>query len=572
MSPIFEPDNVYLFGTLCATELVLRVWLGPTAGHGPSRGEAILLTAVIMAAASNTYDRTYIRLLAPLYSVALLLSARWLIPPTPPSRRPVLLGMRVTAAIIAISLGFVMVASVTRFDQTLTNWAAGLLNASRRGRPARVGLNVSPRLGATFNPQPSMERILLIDGPINYRHLRARAFDVYQDRRWPPPAGGNTFAPVEVQDLRSAEQSGRQQTLDISIIGDTVDLLLLPLNTSALESQAALERDDMGTVRHRQPIGNARYTVTSSADEQFQGPLCPPITQAQRQRALMLPAEVDPKVIELATRVAGNDASLARVIRLTDYLRATHSYSLTYDPGAGEPLSDFILNNRAAHCQYFASALTIMARAIGVPARMVVGYYAHESYGTDRMVVRDRDAHAWTECWIDGVGWITLDATPSAGLPDGLFGPPSRLRLAWERIEDFPGTVRDWLGSLSRTTVLAVVFASSGLALLVQFIQSRRRRRPTRQREYAKPQAPLGAISRRFEKWIARTSQSCAANRTWREHVASAHAAPIITQFLDVWDESRFGGANGQRISRLMELMEQLELGQNSSKGGNSHG
>ncbi|HEY7087587.1 MAG TPA: transglutaminase-like domain-containing protein, partial [Tepidisphaeraceae bacterium] len=228
----------------------------------------------------------------------------------------------------------------------------------------------------------------------------------------------------------------------------------------------------------------------------------------------------------------------------------------------GDPLSDFILNHRAAHCQYFASALVVMARAIGVPARFVTGYYAHEAYGAEQTVVRQRDAHAWAECWIDGLGWITLDATAAGGLPDRQFQDASMLRRTWERITDLPGRLRDWVAQFSRRALVTFIITSAGLVIIAWLVRvllaSRLRKRGMNGLAYARPSEELIAAAKRFEAWLKDRGRPCRPNQTWREHVA-ALADARCDQFVDAYDRARFGGANGEVIAVLHQLLGKLE-------------
>ncbi len=122
----------------------------------------------------------------------------------------------------------------------------------------------------------------------------------------------------------------------------------------------------------------------------------------------------------LATRQADPTSKsrwdLAIAQRLAEILKRTYAYSL--DLSSANPnregVEDFLFSMRQGNCEYFASALTVMCRALGVPARLVTGFLVDEyDAADDNYVVRDLDAHAWTEVYVSRVGWITVDATPA---------------------------------------------------------------------------------------------------------------------------------------------------------------
>jgi hypothetical protein len=144
----------------------------------------------------------------------------------------------------------------------------------------------------------------------------------------------------------------------------------------------------------------------------------PRLRPAHRSRAGALPASSardhagDRALAQELT--AGATTDYQRATRLRDWLQTNLSYSLDLrDPGGREPIDFFLFERKAGHCEYFASAFAIMARAVGVPTRSVNGFLGGEWNEYDGYVaVRAGDAHSWTEVWIDGYGWVTFDATP----------------------------------------------------------------------------------------------------------------------------------------------------------------
>jgi transglutaminase-like putative cysteine protease len=111
------------------------------------------------------------------------------------------------------------------------------------------------------------------------------------------------------------------------------------------------------------------------------------------------------------------DLAIAR--RLADRLRANYSYSLDLsgcDPTA-DGVEDFLFHMKQGHCEYFASALTVMCRALDVRARLATGFRCDDAGARGEwVIVRARDAHAWTEVYSPRQGWLVFDATP-AGAP-----------------------------------------------------------------------------------------------------------------------------------------------------------
>ena len=101
---------------------------------------------------------------------------------------------------------------------------------------------------------------------------------------------------------------------------------------------------------------------------------------------------------------------------IKDYL-SKYRYSLTISapPPDVDGVDYFLFTQKSGYCTYFASAMAVMLRSVGVPARLVVGFmpgqYDLETHG---WIIRDRDYHAWTEVYFPGHGWVQFDPTPAA--------------------------------------------------------------------------------------------------------------------------------------------------------------
>jgi transglutaminase-like putative cysteine protease len=148
-----------------------------------------------------------------------------------------------------------------------------------------------------------------------------------------------------------------------------------------------------------------------------------------RNAYLQLPA-LDPRIPDFARRITlSADNPYEKAIAMESYLRRNFSYTLnlTGKPGK-DPLARFLFETRAGHCEYFASAMAVMLRTLGIPSREVNGFLPGEYNDVaGDYIVRASDAHSWVEAYFPGPGWITFDPTPP-GSSDGA-GLLSRLGM-----------------------------------------------------------------------------------------------------------------------------------------------
>ena len=135
---------------------------------------------------------------------------------------------------------------------------------------------------------------------------------------------------------------------------------------------------------------------------------------------LQLPPDLNPKIRELAeelTRTA--PTTFDKVQAIQDYLINNFTYTIDLpDPGAQPPLDAFLFTHQRGHCEYFATAMTVMLRSIGIPARLVNGYLGGRWNAYDRyLAVQAANAHSWVEVPFAGYNWVTFDPTPPGALP-----------------------------------------------------------------------------------------------------------------------------------------------------------
>ncbi|MFZ0909992.1 MAG: DUF3488 and transglutaminase-like domain-containing protein [Candidatus Acidiferrales bacterium] len=151
-----------------------------------------------------------------------------------------------------------------------------------------------------------------------------------------------------------------------------------------------------------------------------------------RRIYLQLPP-LDPRVKTLADSITATSKNpYDAAANIERHLRTRYSYTLNIDtPPDKDPLAYFLFEKKAGHCEYFASAMTVMLRAEGIPARFVTGFLPGEYNDVaGDYIVRASDAHAWVEAYFPGYGWITFDPTPPGDLPPASFF--ARFALYWD--------------------------------------------------------------------------------------------------------------------------------------------
>jgi protein-glutamine gamma-glutamyltransferase len=162
--------------------------------------------------------------------------------------------------------------------------------------------------------------------------------------------------------------------------------------------------------------GGLRYDVHAYLEDENDPPsahlieLPPPLAS----RYLQLPA-IDPRIPRLARdAAAGRIGAMATARAVERYLRTNYGYTLQLlSQEVRDPIAYFLFDRRKGHCEYFASAMTIMLRTLGIPSRMVTGFQGGTFNPVSGMyIVRTSDAHSWVEAWIPGHGWTTFDPTP----------------------------------------------------------------------------------------------------------------------------------------------------------------
>ena len=142
---------------------------------------------------------------------------------------------------------------------------------------------------------------------------------------------------------------------------------------------------------------------------------------------LQLP-QLDPRITNLAEQItAPVSGPLDKVSAIESYLRMHYGYTLQLPSKTPrDPISNFLFVRKQGHCEYFASAMAVMLRSIGIPSRLVNGFSGGEFNDlTGQYVIRASDAHSWVEAYVPGQGWMEFDPTPPAS-------PHAETR--WERM------------------------------------------------------------------------------------------------------------------------------------------
>lgn len=507
--------------------------------------------------------------------------------------------------------------------------SAGYLSAYTGANDLTTGFSDRVELGRIGQIQQSRTVVMhvQVDGDtagVFAPKLRGVALDNFDGRNW-SNSWSNTHEKFKLTrgsdgrfDLAfrtSPELSGRSIHYRVTmepLLSDVFFLLATPQSVQG--NYRTLSEDNAGDVFDLDtdhPI--ARY----EADSLVRKPASKTVKAADKQlpgnlaNYLQLPPVLDPRIKALAEQITAKTASpQEKATAIENYLRMHYGYTLQLPSiTPRDPIANFLFVRRQGHCEYFASSMAIMLRAVGIPSRVVNGFAGGEFNDiTSQYVIRASDAHSWIEAYIPDEGWIEFDPTPSGGAQvhtqwsrfmlymDAMssfwrewiinYDLGHQLRLTqdanrgsraivaeaqswgrdrYQRILDWARTTQDRIGNSTvkwglRTLVivLVILFASSVPRLIQGVHRFRLARRPQK--------SPQMAASIWYERMLRQ-----AARRGWQkapaqtpEEFAAAIADPKlkekVTGFTEHYESARFG-KSADDASRLPELYEEIKTG-----------
>ncbi len=461
--------------------------------------------------------------------------------------------------------------------------------AARRAAPGlaggTTGMSDTVRLGGAGDIKSSprvVARVRIAPDP-NADQLDAyfpgRSFDVFDGREWkstddPKPAR------MTINRLNRFPRKSVQQTVELLPGFDSRTLIAMEQPVQFANAQGMTLS---GTMR----LG----LISQSADEvRFAGvangytysamsvPADRLVTETleNAERYDQAPPNLDPRIAQLAARVIGDEKRpLQAAALLQRHLQKEYAYTLELAGDVPDPLVDFLFVRKAGHCEHFATALAVLLRTQHIPSRVTAGFFGGERIGKS-YVLRAGDAHAWTQVFVPGQGWATVDATPEAGRGH----QPSRvlalLTSAYEWLDDWwrarvvdysfsdqvdiaRSLVRPPAGGGSRLSLpslpgAAPTLVALGAAIGVYVIVQRLGRRGARAKRHT-ASGFLDQIEARLTKaGIAKLPGEAIEELTQRLNEVRHPIAPALSRATRAYLHARFGGARLTSTERAQLL------------------
>ncbi len=313
------------------------------------------------------------------------------------SRRRLAVGAGLFALAAAVAAGFALgLPPLSRWTEARVLHALG---------GAESGFSDRLWLGSLDGMLQSDEVVMRLQGP-RADYLRGAVYDHYEIGRW-----GRLHPARAALVTTTGRPPAAGERVRVTVVGGARDRYFLPLGASAVATADPGAAADRFGILH--VVGGIAREATFQAPPSAAPPDFPVADPGEDD--LGLPPDLRAPLERIARAwTEGADSPEARVDEIAARLRTTFTYSLRFDHRRRrDPLLDFLLDDHKGHCEYFASAMTLLARAVGVPARVAVGYrVAEENALGGYWVVRERNAHAWSEVFLPGRGFVTVDATP----------------------------------------------------------------------------------------------------------------------------------------------------------------
>ena len=275
--------------------------------------------------------------------------------------------------------------------------------------------------------------------PAYWREIALEQFDGTQ---W-TPTDGDPVRPAtgQLADVDGGTTITQRITID-RLGGPLVPAAFAPVSTA---TDGLLYADDTQTLVVRSAVGLQSDQVieltsarTDASPEQLR---LATVDHAPNPGLYELPDDFPDEARELAEQVtAGATNPYDQALALQNWFRTEFTYDLSVQAGNSDDAIRQFLRIRRGYCEQFSATFAAMARSLGIPARVAIGFTPGELRDDGLYHVYDRHAHAWPEVWFDGIGWVSFEPTPGRGEPGaeshtGVPAAQDETRLAGRRVE-----------------------------------------------------------------------------------------------------------------------------------------
>ena len=314
------------------------------------------------------------------------------------------------------------------------------------------------------------------------------------------------------------------------------------------------------------------------------------LSEYMRSRYLRLPEGSNPRTLEFARQMRESaDTDTGFILSVLErFTNEEYFYTLEPPPLGSNPVDRFLFDTQRGFCEHYASAFAVIMRAVGIPSRIVLGYQGGELNPLgDYLIVRQANAHAWTEVWLEGVGWRRVDPTAavapervdigiSGAMFDGIgaawgLAMPTlllhRLSLTWDALNakwnewvlgygpENQNRLMQWLGMDDpdwRKMMLTLISIVIAMTLLISLLLMLRYRSPPRDRAailYSRFVKKTG-----IERAVGETPDAFAARAVTESPLPAQIVRTITASYLD----ARYGTLDPAALGRLEEIVTSL--------------
>ncbi len=319
-----------------------------------------------------------------------------------------------------------------RLPQSTDTATSGLTDHMAPGSIGRLILSDDLAFRVDFNGAPP---------PPEARYWRGIVLWRFDGQAWTASSFRQQAAPRGVPDSANVQRDAGP-LVDYSItLEPTLQRWLFVLDRGvSIDARDGLRRSIDAEFLSAQPLEQRiRYHARSRLPGPDAGDDAQALDRLTQQSALLLPPG-NPQARALAAQWAG----LAPAERVASALKlfrgAPFAYTLEPEPLQGEQIDDFLFRTHRGFCEHYAGSFVFLMRAAGVPARVVVGYQGGEVNAVSGdLIVRQSDAHAWAEVWLQGRGWVRVDPTAAVApqrVERGLAGAVPASEFRSRRVEE----------------------------------------------------------------------------------------------------------------------------------------